>query len=166
MVKLAELKTIDDHLKLPEVASNEIDWNGQWVDDEYDGKWLRGVLIYRDKSYWCQAFDSFDEAKDEYKSVMKYVIVELTSEQIAEFESLQSHWREVRAEQTAGFENLSRHWHLPEIGADVKGYIKAMEERNKPVKDFFDLHSPSLERLRSEIQNNDAIGWFERDALD
>jgi len=117
-----------------------IDLKLLWQSEYWDGP-LNGLLSYEGLKYWFQVFD---EPNDYSPDVRKFLINELSSEQLREEEQ----WHELFRQK------VGTHTEYDEDGKGQIGELRPEEEWHE----FYDAYK---NRLVRDFSNNQVISWFE-----
>jgi hypothetical protein len=135
-MKWGGLQDKRDYLKSPHIANSEVRF--LWHSGFWDFP-RNGLLQFRGNKYWFEICEGQEE-DDEY---VRYVILELTSEQLAEEE----YWHELFRQKVGNHTDYDEKDNRP-IGA-----LKPREN----WKAFYDEHK---HRKPRDYSNNNVVGWF------
>jgi hypothetical protein len=97
-----DLENSDKKYNLQKISESEIKVLS--VDDFWDGP-LSGTCLWQDKTYYYQCFDQLEEDGNTDRWPRKYVLLNLTDEQMSEIEKLQE-----KFDKSAGSEKLRKEY--------------------------------------------------------
>jgi hypothetical protein len=141
MTRVSDLKSPNEFLYLNKIARREIKLC--WHDDYLHGP-ITGMLKYQNRKYWFHMCDENTQTIGELLWHRRYLIIELTNEQIEEEE----YWHKLFREK------VGTHTDYDEQGYMNKGEIFSQESQ----AEFYQAYQ---QRVEPDFSTNILIGWFE-----
>jgi hypothetical protein len=133
-MKLAEAKQDNSIEKLPQLEMKDI--RLLWHSGYWDGA-LTGLLLYDERKYW---FENYDDPESNRR---RYLIIEISDEQLREAE----YWHELFREKVGAHSDYDDSWHR-------SGSVK-------PEATHKEFYEPFQKRIPADYSENTIIGWFE-----
>lgn len=131
--------------QLPKLLKTQVGW--LWISDFWDGP-LSGMVKYNESWYWCFCFceNDIEENEEENKSqntwFRRFLIVELTSEQIED----EKYWNDLFCEH---------------VRTDTTSYEARKDKNIKPTNNHKLFYEPYSKRVKPDYSKNKAVGWIE-----
>jgi hypothetical protein len=134
-MNLAEVKRESAIEKLTQLDMNDI--RLLWHSGYWDGA-LTGLLLYEGCKYWFENYDDPEATR------RRYLVIELTDEELWEAE----YWHELFREK------VGTHTDYADDGRHRSGSVKPKDRWNE-------FYEPFQKRVPADYSENTVIGWFE-----
>lgn len=130
----ADFRKVDSKLNLKKISSDEIRITE--IDDIWDGP-LSGDCEWRNKKYYFYCFDQLDDTGNDDRWPRKYLLIELTSQQLAQNQKLRDLFQNWRKNSASPMEYQKMLEASPSQTIDANqiiGWFDSGDQKNAPSK--------------------------------